>query len=202
MSEREAVSGDERVRQLLMSALDGELNARERQELERLLDADLSLRDEWNRLTRVKEVTQSMSLRKPPDEVWEDYWASVYSRLERGIGWILVSIGLIVLVSYGAWRGVEELISRKKLTARIRAASTSPMTKAFNVLLRVRWTASTSARGRIPPLRNKLCTRRRGLCQFSSAAAANSRQRSSPLEPTNRPSRSITKTHGTSRTPH
>ncbi len=111
MSEREAVPGDERVRQLLMSALDGELTARERRELEGLLNADSSLRDEWNRLTRVKEVTQSMSLRKPPDEVWEDYWASVYSRLERGIGWILVSIGLIVLVSYGAWRGVEELIA-------------------------------------------------------------------------------------------
>jgi hypothetical protein len=94
-----------------MSALDGELTARERRELEGLLNADSSLRDEWNRLTRVKEVTQSMSLRKPPDEVWEDYWASVYSRLERGIGWILVSIGLIVLVSYGAWRGVEELIA-------------------------------------------------------------------------------------------
>jgi hypothetical protein len=111
VSEREAVPGDERVRQLLMSALDGELTARERRELEGLLNADSSLRDEWNRLTRVKEVTQSMSLRKPPDEVWEDYWASVYSRLERGIGWILVSIGLIVLVSYGAWRGVEELIA-------------------------------------------------------------------------------------------
>ncbi len=111
MNQREAVSGDERVRQLLMSALDGELTARERRELEGLLNADSSLRDEWNRLTRVKEVTQSMSLRKPPDEVWEDYWASVYSRLERGIGWILVSIGLIVLVSYGAWRGVEELIA-------------------------------------------------------------------------------------------
>jgi hypothetical protein len=111
VSEREALPGDERVRQLLMSALDGELTGRERQELESLLNADSSLRDEWDRLTRVKEVTQSMSLRKPPDEVWEDYWASVYSRLERGIGWILVSIGLIVLVSYGAWRGVEELIA-------------------------------------------------------------------------------------------
>ncbi len=111
MSEREALPGDERVRQLLMSALDGELTGRERQELESLLNADSSLRDEWDRLTRVKEVTQSMSLRKPPDEVWEDYWASVYSRLERGIAWILVSIGLIVLVSYGAWRGVEELIA-------------------------------------------------------------------------------------------
>ncbi len=102
---------DERVRQLLMSGLDGELNAEEREELERILGADPRLRDEWNRLSKVKEVTQSMVLRKPPEEVWEDYWASVYSRLERGIGWILVSVGAIVLLGYGAWQGVQALIA-------------------------------------------------------------------------------------------
>ncbi|MGD8698494.1 MAG: hypothetical protein PVJ43_04335 [Gemmatimonadales bacterium] len=111
MSEQGTTPGDERVRRLLMSGLDGELNAVERKELERLLDADPRLRDEWNRLSKVKEVTQSMALRKPPDEVWEDYWASVYSRLERGVGWILVSVGGIVLVSYGAWQGVQALIA-------------------------------------------------------------------------------------------
>ena len=111
MSEKGTAPGDERVRQLLMSGLDGELSAEERAELERLLSADPKLRDEWDRLSRVKEVTQSMALRKPPDEVWEDYWASVYSRLERGVGWILVSVGGIVLVSYGAWQGVQALIA-------------------------------------------------------------------------------------------
>jgi len=94
-----------------MSGLDGELSAEEREELERLLEADSRLREEWDRLSRLKEVTQSMALRKPPDEVWEDYWASVYSRLERGVGWILVSVGGIVLVSYGAWQGVQSLIA-------------------------------------------------------------------------------------------
>jgi ferric-dicitrate binding protein FerR (iron transport regulator) len=111
VSEQGTAPGDERVRQLLMSGLDGELSAEEREELERLLNADSRLREEWDRLSRVKEVTQSMALRKPPDEVWEDYWASVYSRLERGVGWILVSVGGIVLVSYGAWQGVQALIA-------------------------------------------------------------------------------------------
>lgn len=111
MIEKRGAPGDERVRQLLVSGLDGELNADEREELERLLSADSELRHEWNRLARVKEVTQSMAIRKPPDEVWEDYWASVYSRLERGVGWILVSVGGIVLISYGAWQGVRALIA-------------------------------------------------------------------------------------------
>ena len=111
MSKKGMAPGDERVRQLLMSGLDGELNAEEREELERILGADPRMRDEWNRLSKVKEVTQSMVLRKPPEEVWEDYWASVYSRLERGIGWILVSVGAIVLLGYGAWQGVQALIA-------------------------------------------------------------------------------------------
>lgn len=107
----EASAGDERARQLMMSALDGELGPEERGELERLLDADPGLRVEWERLRRVKEVTEQMALRRPPDEVWDDYWGSVYRRLERGFAWILVSVGAIVLISYGAWRGVSELIA-------------------------------------------------------------------------------------------
>jgi ferric-dicitrate binding protein FerR (iron transport regulator) len=107
VSERQVPA--DRTRRLMMGALDGELSAGETTELERFLAADPALRREWNRLLRLKEVTKSMALRKPPDEVWSEYWASVYSRLERGIGWILVSVGAIVLISYGAWTGVQQL---------------------------------------------------------------------------------------------
>jgi ferric-dicitrate binding protein FerR (iron transport regulator) len=94
-----------------MASIDGELASGERGELERLLDAHPTLRAEWARFQRVKEVTEAMALRRAPEEVWSDYWASVYSRLERGIGWILFSLGAIVLLSYGAWAGVKELIA-------------------------------------------------------------------------------------------
>ncbi len=52
-----------------------------------------------------------MALKPAPEEIWEDYWASVYARVERGIGWVFVSIGAIILLAYGAWRGVEELLA-------------------------------------------------------------------------------------------
>jgi hypothetical protein len=94
-----------------MASIDGELSGGERGELERLLDEHPALRVEWARFQRVKEVTEAMALRPAPEEVWSDYWASVYSRLERGIGWILFSLGAIVLLSYGAWTGVRELIA-------------------------------------------------------------------------------------------
>lgn len=122
MSESRTSSGDERARRLMMSALDEEFTAEERRELEGLLRADPTLHAEWNRLLRLKEVTGSMALRKPPDEVWEHYWASVYSRLERGLGWILVSLGAIVLISYGVWKGVQELIADASMPWGIKAA--------------------------------------------------------------------------------
>lgn len=102
---------EERVRELLTGALDGELTPEMRAEFDKLLAAQPELRDEWRRLTRVKEVTESMRLRKPPEETWDRYWNSVYSRLERGIAWILVSLGAIVVVSYGAWYGVRDLLA-------------------------------------------------------------------------------------------
>ncbi len=111
MSDREVRSPEERARRLIMASIDGELSGGERGELERLLDEHPALRVEWARFQRVKEVTEAMALRPAPEEVWSDYWASVYSRLERGIGWILFSLGAIVLLSYGAWTGVRELIA-------------------------------------------------------------------------------------------
>lgn len=101
----------ERARELLMRALDDELEPGQREELDGLLGADPALSEEWSRLVRLREVTTNMAFRKPPEEMWDGYWNSVYSRLERGIAWILVSIGAIVVGSYGAWYAVRDLLT-------------------------------------------------------------------------------------------
>ena len=100
-----------RSRELLMRALDEELEPAERIELERLISENPELGEEWERLSRLKEVTANMKLRNPPEELWDRYWTSVYSRFERGIAWILVSIGAVVLGSWGAWQGVKDLMA-------------------------------------------------------------------------------------------
>lgn len=105
----------ERARELLMRALDDELDQADVRELDLLLSADPEMRDEWERLMRLKEVTSNMKLRKPPEAMWDGYWNSVYSRLERGVAWILVSLGAILLGSYGAWYGVKDLIADTEL---------------------------------------------------------------------------------------
>lgn len=98
------------VRHLMMAALDGELAAAERAELERRLAAEPDLRKEWERLQRLKELTKMSKIKSPPEEQWDHYWRSVYNRIERGIGWILVSVGAAVLIGYGLWHAVQNLL--------------------------------------------------------------------------------------------
>ena len=101
----------ERLRRLMMAALDGEIEGSEREEMERHLVADPALQAEWERMKQVKEVTSEMEYQAPSNDVWSHYWSSVYSRLERGIGWVLFSIGAIVLLSYGGWKVVEAVVN-------------------------------------------------------------------------------------------
>jgi ferric-dicitrate binding protein FerR (iron transport regulator) len=101
----------DRTHQLMMRALDGELGEADQAELQRLLRAEPSLQVEWNRLNRLKEVTSTMALRSPPEEVWETYWTSVYHRFERGVGWVLLSLGVIVSLSYGLWQAAKQLMA-------------------------------------------------------------------------------------------
>ena len=100
-----------RSKELLMLALDDELESSDRVEFERLLSDNSELREEWNGLSRLKEVTANMKLRNPPEEMWDGYWTSVYSRFERGLAWILVSVGAIVFGSWGAWAVVRDLMA-------------------------------------------------------------------------------------------
>jgi ferric-dicitrate binding protein FerR (iron transport regulator) len=101
----------DRSAELLMRELDGELEPAEGAEFERLLSDNPELRDEWDRLSKLKEVTANMKLRNAPEEMWDGYWNSVYSRFERGLAWILVSLGAIVVGSWGAWYAVKDLMA-------------------------------------------------------------------------------------------
>ena len=114
---------DERLVRLLMGALDGELSSAEQREFERSLEVDAVLRAEWDRLRRVKEVTDTMKMRKPSGEVWDSYWEGVYRRTERGLAWILVSVGAIVLVSWGLVHWVQDVLADTTVPPLIRWAS-------------------------------------------------------------------------------
>lgn len=97
------------VEHLMMAALDDELTAEEQAALDERLAADPELAAEMRRLEQLKEMTRMTQIKSPPEEQWSHYWQDVYNRMERGAGWILFSLGAIVLLSYGLWHAVGEL---------------------------------------------------------------------------------------------
>jgi hypothetical protein len=61
-------------------------------------------------MASLKESLAMMKFKEPSDVELEKYWASIYSRLERGAGWVLLSLGAILLLCYGSFRLLEGLI--------------------------------------------------------------------------------------------
>lgn len=111
---------DERVRHLMMAAVDEEISGEERAELDRAMASDSGLRDEMEAFQRLKEVTDTMTPRRPSGETWDRYWEDVYRRIERGVGWVLISLAVIVLGTWGAWQFVHELLVDRSAPAFIR----------------------------------------------------------------------------------
>ncbi len=120
MSEMRDQPDRERLAELMMRALDDELTAETRAELDAHLEEQPELRAEWQRLSRAREVTMGMKLRNPPEEVWDGYWTSVYSRVERGVGWVLVSVGAIVVGVWAVWEWIGALLADTATPAPVR----------------------------------------------------------------------------------
>jgi predicted anti-sigma-YlaC factor YlaD len=101
----------EEIRPWLMAFLDGEIEQREKSEVEKHLVECESCRREYESFARLKEVTNTMRFADLSDQLWAGYWKGVYQRVERGAGWILLSIGAIILLAFGAYQFFRELLT-------------------------------------------------------------------------------------------
>lgn len=107
---------EDRKKELLMKAVDGLASDAELAELKQAVSSDPDLAKEYRAFTKIKEVTDSIMFKDLPDSHWEGYWTNVYNRLERGIGWVLMSIGAILLICYGAYRLLEGVFSSPEIS--------------------------------------------------------------------------------------
>ncbi len=81
---------------------DDELNAEEKAEFNNLLETNNDLQKEFEEQKRIKEVLRKMKLKNPSKEVWDSYWMGIYNRVERGIAWVVISIGALIFFGYAA----------------------------------------------------------------------------------------------------
>jgi anti-sigma factor RsiW len=92
---------------LMMAALDGECSEAERRRLDAHLAARPDLQAEWARLQRVKEVTMTMGVARPPEEFWDQFRRSALHRSERGVAWTLIAVGGGILAVSALWAWIE-----------------------------------------------------------------------------------------------
>jgi predicted anti-sigma-YlaC factor YlaD len=100
----------EKLKELVSSYLDGELTQEEREVVRRHLEECSACRDAYREMSDLGEVMAKMTLKEPPKEVWKVYTEAVYNRLERGIGWILLSIGAMIVLFFTGYNMLEGLI--------------------------------------------------------------------------------------------
>ena len=65
------------------------------------------------------------------------YWANVYNRLERGVGWLLFSVGAIILLAYGAWHFVQDFVLDSSIPLLVRAGVCAATLGAIVLLVSV-----------------------------------------------------------------
>jgi predicted anti-sigma-YlaC factor YlaD len=99
------------VKLYLMSYLDGEIEPEKRSEIERHLAECENCRKEYQAFVKLKQETDKMRLADLSDELWKGYWKGVYRRMERGAGWIFLSIGAVILLSFGAYQFFKQLFA-------------------------------------------------------------------------------------------
>ncbi len=110
----------DRYKVLMMKQLDGEISPGEARELAEMLSENPALQSEYNMLKTAKEKAQAMKSHHLPELAWEDYWGKLYNRMERGIAWILVSIGAILVLGYALWEFLSQLTADSTLPVALR----------------------------------------------------------------------------------
>jgi predicted anti-sigma-YlaC factor YlaD len=96
---------------LISGLLDGELDSSQEEKLREHLQVCEKCKRRHQELLRLKEVTDSVRFKDLPEEVWAAYWGNVYRRLERGLGWILFSVGAIILIAFGLYQGLSQFFA-------------------------------------------------------------------------------------------
>ena len=95
---------------LMMAYLDNELDEQQKRVFEEHIASCRDCAQEMKEFGRLKQMTDDVELVEPEDRLWQQYWAGVYNRFERGIGWVLFSLAGILLVVYGGFTAIENVI--------------------------------------------------------------------------------------------
>lgn len=84
----------------LSALLDGELPPEEEKNILRHVKVCKKCSTEYRDLKNLEYIMKKVQLPDLPDAVWDEHWSQVYNRLERSVGYVLLSLGFIILLGY------------------------------------------------------------------------------------------------------
>ena len=90
---------------------EGVLNAEEKAEFNNMLESNTKMKKEFEEQRRIKEVLRKMKLKNPSREIWDSYWMGIYNRIERGIAWVVISVGALIFFGYASYEAVNAFIN-------------------------------------------------------------------------------------------
>ena len=96
---------------LIEKYLEGIISSEENQRFESLLSTDFEFKKEFEEQKRIKNLMNRMSYKNPSVEFWDSYWLNTYNKIERGFAWILISIGALIFLAFGAFYLAEEILA-------------------------------------------------------------------------------------------
>ena len=89
-----------------MRFLDGEMDAEEKAQYEAHVRGCEDCRSELRELGRIVELTKTLRLRPPDEQFWAHYWDSLFRRMERRTGFLLLAVGVLVASIFAAFKAV------------------------------------------------------------------------------------------------
>ena len=84
---------------LLMGYVDGELDEKDRRRVEEAIASDPQLQAELRDMRRLKDLTADLGIDDKTDAELKTFWGSVYNRMERRVGWMLLLAGVLGLTA-------------------------------------------------------------------------------------------------------
>jgi len=106
----------------MMAYLDNELNDEQLRAFEAHLASCPKCTQELEEFKTLKQITDGVELLEPEDRLWRQYWGGVYNRIERGIGWVVFSVAGILLLIYGGFTAIENVITDPGVSALLKVS--------------------------------------------------------------------------------
>lgn len=103
--------------------VDGELSTEEKELLEKHIEQCESCRTELVKQKRLAKELEQMNVKQPHDESLDRYESHVFARMERGVAWILLSIGAVILGCAGLFYLVQDFFFSPEVPLAIRVGT-------------------------------------------------------------------------------